>query len=174
MITGTINKPLGEKKNYPTQFVMIKNAVGGLVVKLESHDFSTPLRTINFKFDQERNYVTTKWALGVFVTPSALHQMELGYFTFENLDILIEMAEDFGYYIPNSIKEPQVTLKDIAKVLRSGEISELEKITSRLNTKLRNDLIASAQKMYSILNTNTISYLEKKLNISLKPVDLSE
>lgn len=173
MVTGTITKPQ-TREGKPTQFVMIKNAVGGLTVTLEAHDFSTPARPIKFKFNQERNYVQVKWAIGVFVTPSALKQMELGYFTFENLEKLIEMAEDLGYYVPDSIKEPKVTLKEIAHALRSGEKEQLNAITSNLTNKVRQDIITTAQKMYSILNQGTIDFIQSKLKVSLKPVDLSE
>lgn len=170
MVTGTIKKI----EEYPKQFVMIKNAVGGLTVKTEAFDFSVPARNIVFKFDQDRNYLMTNYALGVFVTPSALKQMELGYFTFENLDTLIKMADEAGIYVPDSIKDPKVTLKDIAKALRSGEQVELDKLTKNLNRKIRNDIIVTAQKMYNNLQQGVISYLEKKLGVSLKPIDLSE
>ena len=40
MVTGTIRKT----EEYPKQFVMIKNAVGGLTVKTEAFDFSVPAR----------------------------------------------------------------------------------------------------------------------------------
>ena len=59
MVTGTITKPQTREVK-PTQFVMIKNAVGGLTVTLEAHDFSAPARRIKFKFDQERNYIPAK------------------------------------------------------------------------------------------------------------------
>lgn len=170
MVTGTIKKI----EEYPKQFVMIKNAVGGLTVKTEAFDFSVPARNIVFKFDQDRNYLMTNYALGVFVTPSALKQMELGYFTFENLDTLIKMADEAGIYVPDSIKDPKVTLKDIAKALRSGEQVELDKLTKNLNRKTRNDIIVTAQKMYNNLQQGVISHLEKKLGVSLKPIDLSE
>lgn len=186
MITGTIKRleggqeiktevkqPQVQKVN-PTQFVMIKNAEGALTVRLEPHDFSTPARNISFKFNQERNYIPAKFAIGVFVTPSAVHQMELGYFTFENLEVLIKMAEDMGYYVPDSIKSPKVSIKEIAKAIRSGEKQALENITKNLSTKVKSDIAATAQKMYDNLNINTIKFLEDKLKVSLKPVNLSE
>lgn len=170
MVTGTIRKT----DEYPKQFVMIKNAVGGLTVKTEAFDFSVPARNIVFKFDQDRNYLMTNYALGVFVTPSALKQMELGYFTFENLDTLIKMAEDAGIYVPDSIKDPRLTLKEIAKILRGGRKEELEKLTQGLTRKTRNDIVVTAQKMYDSLQQGTVGFLEKALGLSLKPIDLSE
>lgn len=169
-VTGTLKPKVEATK--PKQFVMIKNCEGGLVVPLEAYDFSTPRRRIAFKFNQDRQYIPVKWAVGVFVTPEATKQMEKGYFTFENLEVLIEMAEEMGYYVPDSIKEPKVTLKEIAKALRDSDIKELEKITSYLTPKIKRDLTKTAQKMYTTLNVSVIEFLEKKLQISLKPVSL--
>ena len=87
--------------------------------------------------------------------------MELGYFTFENLDKLIEMAEDLGYYVPDSIKEPKVTLKEIAHALRSGEKEKLNAITSNLTNKVRQDIITTAQK-------NVFNFKSGEQSISFK------
>ena len=105
MVTETINRSTSAD---PKQFVLKKNVSGGLAVVLEAHDFSVPARKVVFNFNENINYVTTKYALGVFVTPSALRQLEKGYFTFEKLDTLIKMAEELGYYVPDSIKDPTI------------------------------------------------------------------
>ena len=169
-VTGTL-KPRVEKEK-PKQFVMIKNCVGGLVVPLEAHDYSTPRRRIVFKFDQERHYIPLKWAVGTFVTDEAMKQMEKGYFTYENLGVLIEMAEEMGYYVPDPIKEPKVTLKEMRKALKDSDVKELERITNMLTPKIKRDLTETAQKMYDQLNMNVISFLESKLQVSLKSIRL--
>lgn len=191
MITGTIKKQpvvkevkenkevktiqeVREPKVYPKQFAMIKNTLGGLAVPIEPHDFSAPRRTISFKHDQEKNYLPTSWALGIFVTPQALRQMELGYFTFENLDILIEMAEEKGYYVPDSIREPKITIKEIANILRRGDEKELRNLTLNMSSKVRGDILTTARKMYSRLNVSTVRILEERLKVSLEPVNLND
>lgn len=171
MVTETINRSTSAD---PKQFVLKKNVSGGLAVVLEAHDFSVPARKVVFNFNENINYVTTKYALGVFVTPSALRQLEKGYFTFEKLDTLIKMAEELGYYVPDSIKDPQLTLYQIADALRSGKKEDLDAITTNLSTKVRADIIAAAHEMYTVLQQGTIAYLEKKLRVSLKPVNLRE
>src|SRR5690554_3644921 len=88
------------KKEYPKHFVMIKNYPGSLSVRLDTYDYSSPTRLIRFKWDQEQQNIPAKWAIGVFTTDSALRQLEKGYFTFSNLDVLIEMAEKEGFYVP--------------------------------------------------------------------------
>ena len=168
-VTGTV-KPRTQEK--PKQFVMIKNCEGGLVVPLEAHDYSTPRRRIVFKFNQERHYIPLKWAVGTFVTDEAMKQMEKGYFTYENLGVLIEMAEEMGYYVPDSIKEPKVTLKEMQKALKNSDIKELERITNVITPKIKRDLTQTAQKMYDSLNMNVITFLEEKLKTSLKPIKL--
>ena len=174
MVTGTI-KSQGEKQPKSiTQFAMIKNFVGGMAVTVEAYDFSAPARTLHFNFNQEKMYLPAKWALGVFVTPGALGQMEKGYFTFENLDELIKQAEDLGYYVPDSIKEPKVTLKEMKTALRSGDVKTVEKLVKNISGKNKTDLISLARAMYNNLNQSVIGYLEKELRVQLKPVNLSE
>lgn len=59
MVTGTI-KTQGEKQKAPTQFVMVKNFIGGMSITMESYDFSAPARTLNFNFNQEKIYLPVK------------------------------------------------------------------------------------------------------------------
>lgn len=170
MVTGTI-KPRVED---PKQFVLVKNCVGSITVVLEAHDFAVPARRIRLKHNQEKAYIMTRHALGVFVTPDALQQMEDGYFTFENLDTLIKMAEEKGYYVPDSIKEPQVSIKEIADILREGNEAKVKKLVESLNSKLVNDITSAGRDLYPRLNQITISILEDALKTSLAPVDLGE
>ena len=172
MVTGTIQPKI--KGEEPKQFVLVKNCVGSITIVLEAHDFSVPARRISINYDQDRAYIMTRHALGVFVTPSALKQMEEGYFTFENLDTLIEMAEDRGYYVPDSIKEPHVSLKEIASILREGNEKHVKELIGKLNTKLAKDVATAARNLYPQLNQLTIKLLEDALQVSLAPVDLSE
>ena len=72
------------------------------------------------------------------------------------------------------LKIPQLTLYQIADALRSGKKEDLDAITTNLSTKVRADIIAAAHEMYTVLQQGTIAYLEKKLRVSLKPVNLRE
>ena len=175
MVTGYV-KPEDQGTVAPNlnTFVMVKNVVGALAVDLEAHDFSTPTKTFRFRFNQDTQHIPAKWAVGTFVSPGALSQMENGYFTFDNLGDLIKLAESMGYYVPDSIKEPKVTLKEMKKILLADNVQSLEKITKYMSTKTRSDLITLAQKYYDKLNSGTISYLEKTLGSSLKPIELGE
>jgi len=172
MVTGHVNTQTTQKKAVQS-FVMIKNVEGALAVNLEAHDFSTPARTIHFRFNQDRQQIPMKWAVGTFVSTSALQQMESGYFTFENLSELITVAEEMGYFVPDSIKEPKVDIKDIRKALLADNRKALEQFTLNMSTKTRGDILSISRNLYSKLNTGTIEYLEGKLGVSLKPVDLS-
>lgn len=160
------------KKEHPKQFTMVKNAAGGLVVPIEPYDYSAPKRRFAFKFDQERHYLPAKWAVGVFATPEALKQMEKGYFYFENLEALIEMAEENGIYVPPSIKQPEVTVKEIKKALRSNDMKEIDRITNVMTPKIKSDILSAARTVYDSLNVKIIEALEEKLGTSLKAVKL--
>ena len=169
-VTGTIRPKTQQERT--KQFVMVKNCEGGLVVNLESFDYSAPQMRVVFKHDEDKHYIPLKWAVGTFLTNGAKKQMEKGYFTYENLEVLIEMAEEMGYHVPPSIKEPKVTLKEIQKALKNSDIKELERITNVLTPKIKRDLTQTAQKMYNSLNMKVISFLEKKLQVSLESIKL--
>lgn len=162
------------KKEFPKQFVMIKNFRGGLSVELQPYDFSTPPRTIQFKYDMESQYIPVKMALGVFVTPNALNQMIKGYFTFDNLQVLIEMAEQMDLFVPEEIKSPIVTLKEIRTALLKNDTKLIERMMFNASTKLIKDLIGTAQKVYPSLNNNVIEYIQKKYKVSIAPVNLKD
>ena len=172
MVTGYVNTDVKKEVKKPTQFTMLKNVEGALAVRLEAHDFSTPTRRIHFKFNEERKYIPVKWALGTFVTDTAMKQMEMGLFTFDNLQELIKMAEEAGYYVPDSIKEPKIAIKDIRKALKENDVKALEAFMRNMSTKTRDDIIDAAKAMYNRLNNDTISLLEKELKASLRPISL--
>lgn len=176
MVTGQINttKTFEKKQAQPASFVMVKNVVGALAVKLDPYDFMAPARMVRFRFDEERQYVPLKWAIGVFVSNDALKQMEHGYFTFENLKELINLAEEMGHFVPDPIKSPKISLKDMQKALLGSDMKELERIIMIMNSKIRKDLIALAKKLYNRLSVKVVQYLEKNLAVSLQTVVLDE
>lgn len=168
-----VRKTVEEKKVYPNQFQMVKNFVGGMSIKLEPHDYSGPARRIRFKFNVDSQYVPTKYALGVFISDEASRLMEQGYFTFVNLSTLIEMAEELGYLVPDSIKEPKITLKEIRNIFKKSDVKELEKALLNANKKTIEDFISVAKNMYGSLNMSVIKFIEDKYKVSLAPVNLN-
>jgi len=152
---------------------MVNNYAGALGVRLESEDFSTPARTILFKHDQDEKIIPLKWAIGVFVSDGALNQMEKGYFTFKEIKEFIEMAEKMGHYVPDSIKEPKISLKEMKMALRKGNMKEIKRFMPLLTNRAKADLIATAQGLYGNLNMEVISLLENELKVSLKTIDLT-
>lgn len=169
-----VQAPQAPQAPVVTQFVMVKNYEGALAVMLDPHDFSTPARRVNFNFDVERQHVPAKYAVGTFVTDNAMKQMEKGYFTYENLDVLIKMAEDMGYYVPDSIKEPKISLKDLRQVILKGDAKELSKLMMNASRKNIDDLLSVAKRYYASLSTGMVQYIEKTYKASLAPISLNE
>ena len=156
------------------RFTMIKNFGGGLAVYLESEDYSVPARKIVFNYKEEEKQIPVKWAIGTFVSDSAMKQLKLGYFTFKELDELIAMAEDMGHYVPEYVKAPEVTIRELRKILRSGNLGELKRVFPGLSKKDKTDLVAMGQKLYQNLNMSVIAFIEKELKVSLITINLDE
>ena len=168
------NERVEPPKPRPVNFKMVKIFPGAMGVTLEAYDFSTPPRPFNFPYDMEYKVIPLKWAVGVFVSDNALRQMELGQFTFENLDTLIEMAEELGQYVPDSIKEPKITTKDIKQAVKSNDVQKVEALYSRLNPTTRQTLLAVGRKFYNGLKVEVINSIEKFLGVSLQTVNLDD
>lgn len=163
-------KPKPKRQN----FKMIKIFPGAIGVVLEAYDFSTPARHFSFPYDMDYKVIPVKWAVGTFVSDSALRQMELGQFTFENLDELIEMAEELGQYVPDSIKEPKITTKEIKMAVKSNDLKQVEALYSRLNPTTRQTLLAVGRKFYKGLKVEIINSIQTFLGVSLQTVNLDD
>ena len=156
-----------------TRFTMVKNYRGGMAVMLEAEDFSTPIRRIDFKYDTEEKIIPLKWAIGTFVSDSAMRQMEKGFFSFKELDELIAMAEGMGHYVPDSIKAPKITLRELRKIVKANNLGEIKRLFPGFSKKDKHDLVAMGKQLYNKLNMSVIQYIEKELKVSLQTVDLS-
>ena len=166
------SKKVEVKQRRITSFVMVKNYRGGMSVDLEPYDFSAPMRRISFNFDQEKQHVPLKWALGIFVSQNSMKMFEKNYFTFEDLETLIEMAEEAGLFVPDSIKEPKVTSRQLQKIITKNDLPEFKKVMVNADKTKIGDMVAIARKVLPKLNYETIRYIEETYKISLKTINL--
>jgi hypothetical protein len=164
-----------DKKAYPKQFKMVKNFRGSFSTVLEPYDYSAPARKVSFVHSDESQMVPAKYALGAFVNNIAMKQMEKGYFTFENLEILLQMAEEEGLMVPDSLfKQKVYTFREIKEILASGDVSKVEKLVTNASPKTLSDTKSFAIKMYGGLNMSVIAFLEKFFKVHLAPISLDE
>lgn len=161
-----------EVKNYPQNFTMVKNYRGAISVFLEPFDLSAPGRLINMKYNKEFQVVPTKWALGVFTTDGATIQLDKGYITFQDLDLLIELAESEGLYVPDSIKDPKITIRQMQKTLIKNDVDAIKKLMVHASKKTIRDFIAAAKEVRSRLTYDTIAYLQKTYGAILDDINL--
>jgi hypothetical protein len=166
--------PVEAIKTPINSFVMVKNYRGGFGVSLEPWDFSAPARSIRFRFDQEQQHVPTKWALGIFVSPLAVKLLEEGYYTFENLHVLIKMAEDLGLYVPDSIKEPKINLKELKNALLKNDLATIKRLMMNASKKLVADFIVLARQNHSMLSIAMVTFIESTYKVSLETITLNE
>lgn len=155
------------------QFAMIKNVEGALSVNLDSYDGSTPPRRIEFKSTVERRYVTRKYAIGVFVSHEALEQMEKGYFTFAEMPKLVEQAEAEGFYVPEAIKTPKVTLRELSILMTTSNLKGLQSKMQNATKKTQTDIVGLGRSLYKKLNIDIVDLIESTYKVQLRTVEIN-
>jgi hypothetical protein len=102
--------------------------------------------------------------------------MEKGYFTFENLEELIEMAESEGYglYVPDSIKSPKIMIKDMRQTLARNDIDAIKKLMIGASKQNIADFVSEARKLINKLTVSTVSYIERTYKVSLAEIKINE
>lgn len=163
--------PEKDKKKERTFFKMIKTIDGHLVVEVDYNDFSGPKTRLDFKWNEPHKIIPVKLALGVFVTGDALNMMRKGLFTFEDVDILVEMAEDLGYYIPEDLFKYKYSDKDIRTILVTNRIEEVEKLFINADATVKRNILSAANVVFKELTHSTISFLEEKLGVAVNPIN---
>lgn len=163
-----------ETKTFPNHFMLVNNYKGSLLVEIDSYDFSRPTRSFKLRHNVPKLAIPTNYALGIFITPGALRLMERGYYVIENVETLIKMAEDKGFYVPDSIKNRKYTLEDFKNLLIKGDIKEMEKQLTQATRKTARDVIALAREVYSKLSVQMVQLIEQRYKVVLSPINLNE
>lgn len=175
-MTQFVKKELAEElqKEYPRNFTIVKNRRGGLAFQLQPFDYSAPERLIFMKWDKEFEVLPTKWILGIFTNEGPLRQLERGYFTVQNLDLLIELAESEGLYVPDSIKEPKITIKQMEKALIKGDIALIKTLMALATKKDIQDFVDAARRVITRMNYETVAWVQNTYKVSLATINLDE
>lgn len=84
------------------------------------------------------------------------------------------MAEDLGLYVPDSIKEPKINLKDIKNALLKNDLTAVKKYMMNASQKLTADFIALARQNFALLSVAMLTYIQSTFKVSLEEINLNE
>lgn len=122
-------------------FIFKKNIPGGLIFDLESYDFSLPKRTFDMPYNVGQLSIPEQYALGLFVTSSALDMFQAGLFTIEDFEDLKKKAEEIG--LAGDIPFVKIyTAKELKEIVESGDTAKIDQILNRKNPNEMTSLIA--------------------------------
>ena len=81
-------------KNY----TFVKNVKSGITITLESSNMQLPARSFTMVGNVTQIAVPEEYALGLFVTDSALNMLKDGYFIVKDLNELRKKANEIGLF----------------------------------------------------------------------------
>ena len=148
-------------------YTFVKNIAGQLRITLESYNMQNARQDFVLPAGVEKIIVPYQYALGLFVTPSAKHQLELGYFTVEDMDSLVEEAKSYGlvaYENDNKI----LTIKEVADLLQSNNIVEIENLIKRQNPVELANLFTLVRENYNAIPSGILSKIETLCGVELR------
>lgn len=150
-------------KNY----TFVKNVKGGLTIRLDSWNMQLPTRDFRMMGLVEQIAIPEEYALGLFVTDSALHMMKNGYFTVRNFAELQKKAKEIGLFADDTV-EKLYSKEDIEKFVVKQDSKKIAEIIER-NVRVEIDnLITIAREHFDELPSGIITQIENACGAELR------
>lgn len=148
-------------------YTFVKNIGGQLRITLETYNMQNAAQDFVMPAGVDKVIVPYQYALGLFVTPAALSQYKLGYFTIENVESLIEEATQVGLTIPQD-RNKVLSLRDIAQLIQSGNTNAIEDLLRRGNPVERDNLFLLVRENYDKIPSGVLTKIETVCGVELK------
>lgn len=151
-------------------FTFIKNVKGGLTIKLQSYDMMLPERLFTIASNVERITIPEQYALGLFVSDTALDQYREGYFQVEEIELLQEKANTLGLFVVDTTGEVKTNYskKDIDKAVKEHDSVTIDKIIEKNNYLEINNLIAAAREHIDSLPKSIVDKIGNACGVDLE------
>ena len=148
-------------------YTFVKNVRGSLVIELDAYDASIPTKTFRIPFNVDKIVVPYVYALGLFMSQSALHQFEMGFFKVEDLNNLAEDAISKGLCTPEEF--PEITSKmEVEKAILNNDMKKVSDILKRNNKVEIDNLVCFAKTHCDKLYTNVKNIIEQRCGVTLQ------
>lgn len=147
-------------------YTFVKNIAGQLRIRLESYNMQNARQDFVIPAGVEKVIVPYQYALGLFVTPEATKQYQLGYFIVEDIDSLIEEASSLGLVAKK--EEGVLTIKAVAELLQKNDSDKIEALIKRKNPVELANLFTLVRENYDKIPSGVLSKIETLCGVELK------
>lgn len=148
-------------------YTFVKNVAGQLRISLESYNMQNARQDFVMPAGVDRVIVPYQYALGLFVTPQAMHQLKLGYFIVEDIDSLIEDAQSYGL-VASKAEKPALTIKEVATLLQENQIDKIESLIQRRNPVELANLFTLVRENYDKVPAGILTKIETLCGVELR------
>ena len=147
-------------------YSFVKNVRGSLSFPLYNYDM-TVKRGFTIAHNVNKIVVPHQFALGLFVTPSALQQLKMGYFTIENFNDLVKEAIEKGLCAEEDYPDI-ASLVEIKQMVTTNNTYKIKKLLSKHNSVEISNLISFAKEHYGKLNQTNKNLIEQECGVELE------
>jgi hypothetical protein len=148
-------------------YTFVKNVVGQLRIPLETYNMQNARQDFVMPAGVDRVIVPYQYALGLFVTPEAMHQLQIGCFTVEDMDSLIEDARSYGL-VANKVENPILSIKEVAILLKENNIDKIESLIKRGQPVELANLFTLVRENYDKISAGILTKIETLCGVDLK------
>lgn len=148
-------------------YTFVKNVKGGLGFTLDSWNMQLPQRTFTIRHNIEQIAIPEDYALGLFISSSALDMYKQGYFTIADFKELKNKASELGLFADEEVKGV-VSVKEIEKMVKANNERALDKLIETGSKVELDNLFIIARENFETLTSGVISKIEKACGAELR------
>jgi len=144
-------------------FVFTKNCVGSLIIVLESYDGAVNAKRYELNQTINRLTIPGRYALGLFVTQSALSQLKQGFFKVEDELELRKLGASFGLCASPEEEQKVVknvlTLDEIKEVILTNKKANIEPLLKKVSAREKDYIMTVATDPENHLWSSTVALI---------------
>ena len=148
-------------------YTFVKNVKGGLSFTLDSWNMQLPQRTFTIRHNIEQIAIPEDYALGLFISSSALDMYKQGYFVITDFKELKNKASELGLFADEEVKGV-VSVKEIEKMVKANNERALDKLIETGSKVELDNLFIIARENFGTLTSGVISKIEKACGAELR------
>lgn len=153
----------------PRTFTFVKNVKGSLYIDLETFDMMGVRKTFVFGPTIDKLVIPYPYALGLFVSPSALAMYRSGIFTIENENELYKAGVEQGFVARE--EKPEVTkLIDIENAIKGNKIRALKDliVKGKEDPVVVNNVLSCAREYFDGLSNEMVELIQDATGVDLR------